>query len=395
MAMPRMRSSTPPPAPPTRSRTPGSAASPPVSRAPRDLGGGPPRGEPSPCGRPSGCDRRRRRGFMVDQGSSARPPTTSPGSPRSAPQGALPRRGPTARGGVDLPQPRAGRDVRAGRPARDRRPLPGRLTEEIVRTVQDPPVGATPPLPWPFPIRPGQLDSDLAAYDAAPPPHPIWYRAARRLRMPTPSTGGSTVGEALNIIEPGPSPTRPDPTLHRYLEASALAFADRNRYVGENPAPPPLDALLIRRFAPERACLIDPAPRSPSRSHRGTRTATTRCPTAPTARAPTTVHHEPHGADRWGNVSRTRSPSSSRWQRHRRAGSGVPAQQRADRLQFHRDPGQRARPQPAGSRQAAPQLHGPDDRPRARPSVWPPVRPAARPSSPPSYRSSSTASSSA
>src|SRR6478609_3351287 len=47
--------------------------------------------------------------------------------------------------------------------------------------------------------------------------------------------------------------------LHRYLEASALAFADRGKYVGD-PAyvDVPLRTLLSDRFAAERACLIKP-----------------------------------------------------------------------------------------------------------------------------------------
>jgi len=47
--------------------------------------------------------------------------------------------------------------------------------------------------------------------------------------------------------------------LHRYLEASALAFADRNAYVGD-PAyvQVPLAELLSDEFAAERACAIDP-----------------------------------------------------------------------------------------------------------------------------------------
>ena len=78
--------------------------------------------------------------------------------------------------------------------------------------------------------------------------------------MPTPSSGGTAVGEALNILERADlgdlSRTQ---ALHRYLEASALAFADRNRYVGDDTPRALLDELLSDRFAAERACLIDPA----------------------------------------------------------------------------------------------------------------------------------------
>ena len=45
--------------------------------------------------------------------------------------------------------------------------------------------------------------------------------------------------------------------LHHYLDASALAFADRGAYVGD-PAyvDVPLHALLSDRYAAERACQI-------------------------------------------------------------------------------------------------------------------------------------------
>jgi gamma-glutamyltranspeptidase / glutathione hydrolase len=76
--------------------------------------------------------------------------------------------------------------------------------------------------------------------------------------MPPPSSGGSTVGEALNILE-GLDMSTSDRALalHRYLEASRLAFADRNRWVGD-PAyvDVPLAGLLSKDFAAVRRCLI-------------------------------------------------------------------------------------------------------------------------------------------
>src|SRR5262249_301884 len=74
-------------------------------------------------------------------------------------------------------------------------------------------------------------------------------------------SGGSTVGEALNILGRFDlSSMSPAEQLHHYLEASALAFADRGAYVGD-PAfvDVPLDDLLSPTFAAERACQIDPA----------------------------------------------------------------------------------------------------------------------------------------
>src|ERR671931_264645 len=76
--------------------------------------------------------------------------------------------------------------------------------------------------------------------------------------MAPPSSGGSTVGEALNILE-GFDMSTPDRALalHRYIEASRLAYADRNRWVGDPDfVSVPLDGLLSKGFAAERRCLI-------------------------------------------------------------------------------------------------------------------------------------------
>ena len=75
------------------------------------------------------------------------------------------------------------------------------------------------------------------------------------------SSGGSTVAESLNILEQFDVTMMNDAqALHHYLEASALAFADRAKYVGD-PAfvDVPLKELLSDDFAAERACQIDPA----------------------------------------------------------------------------------------------------------------------------------------
>jgi gamma-glutamyltranspeptidase / glutathione hydrolase len=184
----------------------------------------------------------------------------------------------------------------------------GELAADIVRTVQHPPVVAAPPVPWAFPIRPGTLQtSDLAGYDVRTPrPTHMRYRGFDVYGMPTPSSGGSTVGEGLNIVENwNLGDLSRTQALHRYLEASALAFADRNRYVGDDTPRRLLDELLSQRFARERGCLIDPAqaltkpvaPGVPDGSY-------DRCAVA----APALVLTDERGttnltvADRWGNV---------------------------------------------------------------------------------------------
>ncbi|SCL31300.1 gamma-glutamyltransferase [Micromonospora inyonensis] len=138
----------------------------------------------------------------------------------------------------------------------------GPIARDIVRTVQQPPVAADPSQPWAYPIRPGSLSlRDLAAYRVRTPmPTHSQYRGLDVYGMPAPSSGGTTVGEALNILEKvdlgGLDRTQ---ALHHYLEASALAFADRNRYIGDGMLPWVQRQLLTDGFAAERACRIDPA----------------------------------------------------------------------------------------------------------------------------------------
>jgi gamma-glutamyltranspeptidase/glutathione hydrolase len=132
----------------------------------------------------------------------------------------------------------------------------GPLARQIARTVQRPPASPDTTLPVPR----GYLSvRDLRDYRLREQrPTRVSYRGYDVYGMAPSSSGGSTVGEALNILE-GFDLRAMDDTeaLHHYLEASALAFADRAEYVGD-PAKVdvPLAALLDQRFANERACLI-------------------------------------------------------------------------------------------------------------------------------------------
>ncbi|ROO90563.1 gamma-glutamyltranspeptidase/glutathione hydrolase [Actinocorallia herbida] len=132
----------------------------------------------------------------------------------------------------------------------------GGLAREIVRTVRRPPLveGAARK------VRPGLLTaSDLASYRAVSrDPVRTRYRGLDVYGMAPPSSGGSTVGEALNILDRLPRPASdPVQTLHSYLEASKLAYADRERYVGDVPGVP-LKELLSEDYGRERACLVSP-----------------------------------------------------------------------------------------------------------------------------------------
>jgi gamma-glutamyltranspeptidase/glutathione hydrolase len=182
----------------------------------------------------------------------------------------------------------------------------GPIGAEIARTVQHPPVSAQPLVPWQYPIRPGTLTArDIARYhvNLKAPTHSD-YRGLDVYGMSTPSSGGTAVGEALNILEQSRLSSLPlTQAEHRYLEASALAFADRNRYVGAYTPRSTLRTLLSDRFAKARACLIDPAralpkPVAPAPlSASGCSTAT---PGGPTEQGQSTTNLTV--ADRWGNV---------------------------------------------------------------------------------------------
>ena len=134
----------------------------------------------------------------------------------------------------------------------------GRLSGEIVDAVQHPPTTAGTDLPVP----PGSMVAkDLKRYlpiDQAPT-H-VDYRGLDVYGMAPSSSGGSTVGEALNILEGYDlSSMSRVQALHHYLEASALAFADRGAYVGDpSQVDVPLKDLLSDKYAAERACLIRP-----------------------------------------------------------------------------------------------------------------------------------------
>lgn len=134
----------------------------------------------------------------------------------------------------------------------------GPLAAEIAATVQAPAKTAGTKLPVPAGFM---TTADLAAYRALDqdPTH-VDYRGLDVYGMAPSSSGGTTVGEALNILDPSNlSGMSRSGALHHYLEASALAFADRGKYVGD-PAQVdvPTAALTDPLFGKERACRIDP-----------------------------------------------------------------------------------------------------------------------------------------
>ena len=149
--------------------------------------------------------------------------------------------------------------------------------------------------------------SDLRAYQATVlPPTRVRYRGLDVYSMAPPSSSGSTVGEALNILGGYNLAAEPRATaLFHYLEASRLAYADRNAYVGDpRYVRVPLPGLLSPAFAATRRCLIhnqalvspaapgDPYPPFGS------------CPSRnPQAQSPEGGHtNNIVAADKWGNI---------------------------------------------------------------------------------------------
>src|SRR3954452_11050453 len=134
----------------------------------------------------------------------------------------------------------------------------GAIARDIKRTVRRPPVA--PDSNRPHPVRAGSMGiRDLRRYRAVRrrPTH-MSYRGLDVYGMGPPSSGGSTVGEALNILEGyNPLGVTRDQALHRYLEASKLAFADRGQYLGDPKyVRVPLRGLLSTPFAASRRSRI-------------------------------------------------------------------------------------------------------------------------------------------
>jgi gamma-glutamyltranspeptidase/glutathione hydrolase len=150
--------------------------------------------------------------------------------------------------------------------------------------------------------------ADLRNYQALvrAPTH-VNYRGLDIYSMAPPSSSGTTVGEALNILSHYnlSSETQAEALFH-YLEASKLSYADRNAYVGdpryENV---PTQELLSPAFAATRQCLIGStaltapvAPGNPNPPYQG-------CP-GQSASAPT-ANEGMHTnnivtADKWGDI---------------------------------------------------------------------------------------------
>ena len=180
----------------------------------------------------------------------------------------------------------------------------GAIADEIAAIVQDPQTVDAPELP----AFPGFMTAeDLDAYEVLEqdPTH-VQYRGLDVYGMAPSSSGGSTVGESLNILENFDlSAEEMAQSLHLYLEATAHAFADRNAHVGD-PAyvDVPTEILLSQEFADSRACEIDPAQAAPKPVPPGDLTASGCEPAAAIGDADTENISTTHLSvvDQWGNA---------------------------------------------------------------------------------------------
>jgi gamma-glutamyltranspeptidase / glutathione hydrolase len=132
----------------------------------------------------------------------------------------------------------------------------GPMAQAIVEAVNHPPLARGKN------VAGGNMTlADLANYEARirQPVHTN-YRGYDVYGMPQPSSGGVTVAEALNILEGYDLNAMPRPKAeHLYIEASRLAFADRNAYLGDPEyVDAPVEGMLSKQYAAQRRALINP-----------------------------------------------------------------------------------------------------------------------------------------
>ena len=130
----------------------------------------------------------------------------------------------------------------------------GPLASAIVDTVNRPPTAPG------VSVRGSRMTlADLANYEARLrlPVHST-YRGYDLYGMAPPSSGGVTVFEALNILEGYDLKTMSRAQVeHLYLEASRLAFADRDAYLADPEyVDAPVTGLLSKDYAAQRRTLI-------------------------------------------------------------------------------------------------------------------------------------------
>ncbi len=126
----------------------------------------------------------------------------------------------------------------------------GEIAEAIVAAVQN------------SSAAPGVLSTaDLASYEAeVREPVCVAYRVYEVCGMGPPSSGGITVLQMLGMLEHYDLPSAPvngEAAIHHFTQASRLAFADRNRYIGDPDfTDVPVARMLDKAYLASRAAMI-------------------------------------------------------------------------------------------------------------------------------------------
>ncbi len=126
----------------------------------------------------------------------------------------------------------------------------GRIASDIVSAVAN------------DPNRPGKLSLDDFRQYSAKQREPVCgaFRQYRICGMGPPSSGGTTVAALLGTLQHvADAKTPAADQIHRFAEASRLAFADRNRYIGDPDfVNVPIQGLINPAYLKQRSSLIKP-----------------------------------------------------------------------------------------------------------------------------------------
>ncbi|MEB3335906.1 MAG: gamma-glutamyltransferase [Leptolyngbyaceae bacterium] len=163
----------------------------------------------------------------------------------------LPNGGPPAVGSV-FKNPDLAKTYRAIAAQGVNRFYRGEIGEAIVKTVQNPPTVANPPFRV---LAGGMTMADLDRYAVrSRSPLVTQYRGYRIYGMGLPSSGGITGAAVLNILSHFDlAHLDRVKAWHTVIEAERLAFADRNRFIGDPEyVDVPLTGLLSQGFAQTR-----------------------------------------------------------------------------------------------------------------------------------------------
>jgi gamma-glutamyltranspeptidase / glutathione hydrolase len=128
----------------------------------------------------------------------------------------------------------------------------GAIAADIVATVRG------------SPVRPGDMTAeDLARYEVKDrEPLCASYRDRRVCGMGPPGSGEITIAEQLGMLERFDLKAAPAAVAswHEFVEASRLAYADRDRYIADPDfVPVPVAGLLDPAYLAARGRLVDPA----------------------------------------------------------------------------------------------------------------------------------------